>query len=630
MTRRLLAVLLAIAALCAVPASSVTLDADRVEDITIAGDITVRLHAAAGARNDWYYLPTGGLVRLARKSDGTPEFLLLEHRADEASKPEGGLVHFLVEWGLTKHQRRQVERELQKRRRGAKLRGVADLQPLADASGHSFRIKSATMGKETGGVVASGVAPPTGSRAAVASWLGAEQAEILGATLEPETSIADVSVNFDYTYQVQVPAAKGKVTFDWKRLEQVRDRIDKRYEKTKSGSSFSLNPFKGFKNNKYSYSYSDLRDHFDMLEEEGVVRLEWSEQVKDERVEKIRNAFFDYFVNKFTQPSAAPAPPPVASEEGEGEPDIRKGTSYEFTKAYSSLSIAKRKEVFRLDNIRLAVRRPLPVTANLRGFRDSIADCTPCRVKLVTRACFFSDNRLDLLLNLTDVDLFTKHVNYATINVRKPRGDGSYFEDTVTFTADRVAEKGLGAHLSYAKVACPVDPGFEYQIQWAFKSGGVVPKRPRWRHTDGEALHIEPPLRPRTIEFETDMAELRAAGFTRATLELRVPQKGRKKGDHLVLRAASGEPLVEKTVFADPGARRFGWRVVLHHKREGRMSTPWTSRSFDDAYVYAPIPEDMLAESDLHGSDADLASEFGDDDASSDGEFPEYGALFQD
>ena len=47
-----------------------------------------------------------------------------------------------------------------------------------------------------------------------------------------------------------------------------------------------------------------------------------------------------------------------------------------------------------------------------------------------------------------------------------------------------------------------------------------------------------------------------------------------------------------------PNARGEAYRLVLHHKEQGRLALPWSPQVGDD-YIYAAIPADMMVRTEL-------------------------------
>jgi hypothetical protein len=69
----------------------------RYTDVLKSGS-RVTLYAMRDCASCYYYLPTN--FAIARKSDGTPEISLITWKNDENSKVIGGILHFLVSWGI--------------------------------------------------------------------------------------------------------------------------------------------------------------------------------------------------------------------------------------------------------------------------------------------------------------------------------------------------------------------------------------------------------------------------------------------------------------------------------------------------------------------------------------------------
>ena len=127
-----------------------------------------------------------------------------------------------MEWGLTKAQEQQVLGKLKTKFPGAELAGAVPMDIEGDGS---FQIVSATLSDKglATSVVTSGKAPLVpGGRAAAASRLAPEGAQLLAATFEKARSITDLSIALNYTYQTLVTS--GERT-DRHRLEPHRNRV---------------------------------------------------------------------------------------------------------------------------------------------------------------------------------------------------------------------------------------------------------------------------------------------------------------------------------------------------------------------------------------------------------------------
>ncbi len=182
---------------------------------------------------EYYYLPVG--LRLSRRTDGTPEFLFLKYTTEqraEAGGEQGGLIHFLMEWGLTPAQLQEAQTKLTamitqlSNTPGSPYRGIQNPKIMGAVDVYtedeSFRIISASLqDKDNAKLITSGSAPILpGAKAAVAGKLNPVTAQLLAATFEKNRSIADISLELNFMYNVLMPAVNGKITVDWTKVQE--------------------------------------------------------------------------------------------------------------------------------------------------------------------------------------------------------------------------------------------------------------------------------------------------------------------------------------------------------------------------------------------------------------------------
>jgi len=546
--------------------------------------------------NRYYYLPVG--LRLSKRPDGTPEFLFLKFTTEKAAAHGGvggGLMHFLMEWGLSPKQEEELRAKL-KARKGELVGAV----PLEDAGeGGSFQIISATMSDKgmTTALVTSGKAPLLpGGKAAAASRLSPEGAQLLAATFEKTKSITDLSIALNYHYQTLTPAARGSVTVDWSKLVKERDSLIAEYKRTRTGANGSCVLLACWfaSGGKYSYSYTEMRDQWRFLEEKKVIDIKFDEQIADERVAKIREAFFQFFLNKMAEPAKDEAPPPATDKEKEQGPNIKYGAKYTFKRESQKYMSERRVETFTL-NYRLAVRWPFQVVGNLASWYDGVKDNPKCVAAVNLNDPFFSHRNINFILDLDAKEMFDEAVNYVTVNVRKQRSSGVPFEDRITMDAKYVKEKGIAANVTYARGEDKNADTYEYQAQWSLKGGNVFPATPRWEKGSWEGVTLAPPVVPRKIEVEGDLERMKASDITRVTVQIHYPKFGQEVEENIHISAAKGEPIVAQKIFMDRGARGYAYRLVVNHKTEGKLVLPWSAKVGDD-YIYATIPEELLKE----------------------------------
>jgi hypothetical protein len=578
------------------PAHAVVLDDENTMTVVLGDGTQVKLYAEAGQSSGirtrkFYYLPVG--LRVAARPDGTPEFLFLKFTTEKKDGVSGGLMHFLMEWGLTPNQEQELLGKLKEKYRDAELAGAVPMEIEGDGS---FQIISATLSDKglATSVMTSGKAPLVpGGRAAAASRLAPEGAQLLAATFEKTRSITDLSVALNYTYQTLMPAARGRVTIDWSKLETEFKSLSAEYARKRTGTQKTK--FLGItisSSPTYSYSYNELREEYDFLVEKQVIKVEFDELVADERVAKIREAFFQFFLNNMVEPVKNEPPPPPADKEKEASPNIKYGNRYKYKETSIKRSFARKTQVFNL-NYRMAVRRPHQIVGNLASWYDAVKDNPKCVAAINLNDPFFQHRDINFIVDLDAKDIFEQAVNYVTVNVRKQRSTGNAFADRVTIDAKHLKEKGVSASVTYARGEDKDPDTYEYQSQWSLRGGRVFPENPRWEKGSWEGVTLSPPVVQRTVEVEGDLDAMKASGITRITVQLHYPRFGEEIEENIHLSTAKNEALITKPILMDRGARGYAYRLVINHVKEGKLVLPWSAKVGDD-YVYAAIPEDLL------------------------------------
>ena len=602
-----LAVLVA-ASFVAAPAAAVVLDDENRIDVVLKDNTHVTLFGQAtstpGIKSaNYYYLPTN--LHLSQRPDGTPEFLFLkfttEKRAEQGGV-NGGLMHFLMEWGLTPEQEKEVEAEIKTKNKNAKLLGAVPLE--ADGDGGSFQIISGTLSddKMAAKLVSSGKAPLVpGGKCAAASRLSAEGAQLLAATFENTRSITDLSIALNFGYQTLTPAARGTITFDWSKLETHFDSLGAEYKRTKTGTSKSGGNFLFFSwssyKPEYSYSYDEMHKHYDYLMEKQVVKLQFDELVADERVAKVREAFFQYFLNAMAEPAPAQAPAPPSQDEKNKSPNIQYGNRYTYKKQSFERAFSQKSKKISL-NYRMAIKHPFQLVGNLASWYNGVRDNPKCVAAVNLNDPFFQHRDINFILDLDAKDMFELEANYVTVNVRKKRSSGNPFNDHVTIDAKYLKEKGINAMLTYARGEDTDSDVYEYQAQWSFRGGKVFPPNPAWEKGSWEGVTLAAPIGPRTIEVEGDLEAMKSSDITRITAQVHYQKFGQEVEENFSLSPAKNEPLVSKKVFMDRDAKGYAYRLIVDHKTDGKLATAWSAKVADD-YIYAAIPKEMLEQPDL-------------------------------
>jgi len=544
---------------------------------------------------DYYYLPTN--LHLSQRPDKTPEFLLLKFTTEERAAEggvSGAIMHFLMEWGLTPAQETELADKLKAINSRATLAGAVPMEPAGETG--TFQIVSATLSDESmaPSLVTSGKAPLVpGGKAAAAARLSANGAQLLDASLERNRSITDVSIALDFSYTTLTPAARGWISFNWEKLQAEREIIEAEFrddqgKDVKGGCAFIFCAF--WTETTHSYSYDELREFYKYMEEKKVVEISFDELVEDERVEKIRQAFFDYFLQSMTD--SVPPPPPAEAQEPYAMPDIQKGLKYEFNREVVEVAFERKTETFDL-NYRLAVKRPHQLVGNLASWYDHVRDNPKCVAAVNLNDPFFQHRDIHFIVDLDAKEMFDETVNYVTVDVRKRRSEGRDFENHVTIDAEYMAESGVRSSVTYARGNDSNPDLYEYKAQWSLKGGQVFPENPNWTSGSWEGVTLAPPVVPRTIEVEADLDELTDAEISRVTAQVRYYKFGEEVEENIHVSPARGESLVESKIFTDRDTRGYVYRLIVNHKREGKLALDWQPQ-VNDNYIFATIPQELI------------------------------------
>ncbi|NPB09122.1 MAG: hypothetical protein GXO17_02105, partial [Thermodesulfobacteria bacterium] len=167
----------------------------------------------------FYYVPAN--PRLARKN-GRPEFSFLKYaRLKEAQKAGtgetegGGLLHFLVTYGVDKETLEEAEQDLQAKVPGARIVGPVTFQRGTFALVTAFQRENERWVK----TVALGKAPlMEGQKTAVSLALTKEGAEILWEDFK--TATPDISLVFEMEFAGYRKPYEAEVIVDWAKVFQ--------------------------------------------------------------------------------------------------------------------------------------------------------------------------------------------------------------------------------------------------------------------------------------------------------------------------------------------------------------------------------------------------------------------------
>ena len=583
-------------------------------DVKLKEGITVRCFPAATKKpektsKNYYYLPTNPHV--ARDPDGTPKFSMLRFVTDktkEAGGVEGGILHFLVEYGLTPQQEKEVAKLLAKKVKGAKLKGAVQLE--SGAEGNSFNVVSATLTDEgfTSTLVTSGKAPVMeGQRVAVAARLSGYGATLLTKSMEQPTT--DISVVFDLKYLVKLPAYEVNVIIDYDMYHQLEEEYSHEREKKTTKKRYWNPKWYNIANISTSKASTlteeEQRESIDFLVENGAVTFDYVQHVPDADKEIVESglyklvleSFFD-MQKRFGQPSSDE----VIGEEEEGKSakEIEAARRAEARKIKNySYTVFQRKTIKRTGKTTLRLKKSMAryehytMTGNVGTWYEQFKDDPKLVSEVNLDDPFYQRREMRFVIDNEAYDIFSQMVNYATVQVRVPRKGQRPFIDELTIDRKYLEQSGQTATLTYARMGDDAQI-YDYAVQWSLRGGYLYPREPRWKKGELMAVTLAAPVTPMTIESEADLDELEELGIARVSVELKYSRFGKTYQDQkgLSLSPGVGEPVVSKVIYHDAEKDKIVYRLIYHHKKLGKIKDDkW--QTVEGAYIYCS-PSEML------------------------------------
>jgi hypothetical protein len=570
--------------------------------------------------SDYYYLPAN--LHLGKRPDGTPEFLFIKYTTEEradAGGAQGAILHFLTEWGLSPEQTAEATQKLIQllkpkyatlgRTILPRIMGPVD---VSAAESGSFRVISATLSDDKSAkLITSGKAATVpGGKTAVASKMDKISAQLFATTLEKNRSIADLSLELQFKYNVLYPAVKGRITMNWEKINTAFESISKSTNKDDEKVLMHYHIYRIFgkdsdwnqwdKTGKKIISETEARYLYNYLKETKAIDIKIDNT--DITNNPITNTVIESFMNVFMQSISdankeEPQEPEDKKElDSTTDPDLKKQINdagevhYTFNKSKYSTKISKRTETYDL-SLRITVPMFYSLTGNIGTWYDGVKNNKQCVSSVNLNDKFYQHRDINFIIDNKVRDVFEQEVNYVTINVRKKRSSGNDFQEQATIDLEYLKAKGAIARFTYARSDDNNNNDvYEYKSQWSLRGGILYPPNPEWQQGDWQGVTLTCPMVPRTIQFEADLEELKSLGFVRASLQLRYMKYGKEVESNIPITVSQGVALAEKKLFIDENVPGYAYRIILTHKEKGKMALEWDSKLNDD-YVYAIIPK---------------------------------------
>ena len=534
---------------------------------------------------DYYYLPTN--LRLARKNDNnnTPQFLYLkffnDRMSQKAKRQTGSLLHFILEWGLTKEQIADAEKELKKKVPGAKLLGPAEVFP---AETESFRIISASVkdSEANNKVITSGGAPLLpGSKASVSAILDNTSSQLLAGSLEKTRSIGDLDVELMYKYYVKLPAVKAHIKIDWEQMDSIYTHDYAR--KTTSGRK------------RKRVNQQQVDSLFQEMRTTGTIQLiidqgkqEGMTEDQKAMVRKVVEDYMQVFKDAFLNAVSNQLPDMPKNEEERYGPRLNTdsgGKNYEMDLKRWQVMKASISQTIDL-NLRMEVPRSMSVLANLAEWYDQVQHNENCVSSQLIKSEESQFKDLTIKVGNITEKLLEDEINSVEIMVESLESvDGYKFTDNKTFSKHTL-NQDLGTIVTFQ----PNErfKTFRYKINWNFAGFGTYGSS-NWKKLDGRTADAAAPIVEREFTLEGDTEDLKSKNITRVTAEIRYRKFDKEHTALLYVSPGEAKTFDKNKIFFDADQQGYAYRLVLNHKTRGKILMDWVGLDvpLKDDYIFA-------------------------------------------
>ncbi|WP_394993994.1 hypothetical protein [Emticicia sp.] len=557
--------------------------------------------------SNYYYLPQ--YPRLARKEDGSYEFLCMKYIGQGGAETNGGLFHALVEFTLPAQFVTDLEKDLQEKTGNAKARiaGPVPLQQTmkdGEAAPGAFKVVSSiltnTSGKDafTKNIVTSGHAPLLpGSKAAISARLTQEGATLLFNSLQGNTS--DVSVTLSGYYEAATQAYNATITAE---------------------TSVIYNHYSKIQNDQEGFTKDQMRKISDNLLREQLLKIEVFDQsaalgVDSKAMQGILQMVTDKLIELMFDAQNGWSKEP--SREAAVEQDQLKGRQERgwFSQTFGGAQdtpyytdhqyVLKKREDIRVNKFYLnlsqmtSIKVPFFTSGNLSVVYDSLSSIT-------------SDNRYFKTVNLDDPDFQKRDVNFqvdgefsesfkdifnfVTVSFRKVYG-GSQPDATkdLVFKRSDIEKGGDLQLINYPRLGSQTSDwlDYEYRVSWSLKGNNLSVKDPvgenAWKKSKSSAIALTPPFSRKVIEVDADRSLYKETKQLSATVRFLVMLAGKPQVQKTItLRANDVMSTSKVTLYYDPN-QTVAYQITWYDSKGRELKKDVTEITDDYLLLIPPM-----------------------------------------
>lgn len=523
------------------------------------------------------YLYIPDRAALAADEEGRPQFsfvrYVINERAATATNETigdaggGGILTFLVSYGVSEERRRRAERELT---RVTGNREVALKGPLVFQSG-TFSLVSSVLGGDSEvtryAVLTTGQAPVLeGNRIALSFELDPERSTLLLQSLQ--TATPDVSLVFDMTFVGIAPAFDATLTVDWAKVQKHK-------EFSAGGSVYWVG--------------ADVEAAFDEMRRDNAIQL--TSTGSDESMEALLNTVYDRLLKLMFEPVQ-----PMKLPEGDRgglmqalsavlDPEkladnARKTTGFGLSVGYQARTVRDTGHtVLRFDH-RAALERHTTIAFNVGDvWKEWGADPGVFRtVNLADPA--FQQREIRVGVDGSLLPEFEKYVNSVSVTLKKPHEDGT--ETVRELVLDGASFTGAPPDLRFMygwSGDADRERWLKYKVrtQWSFRDGGSYDTG--WVDSDASMINLYAPYDRRVVQLVGDHDLLRSRGVRTVFVEISYPFFGEQRTQDHILRLdrPPEEATIEATLPRDEPT--YDYQITWHVSGEDDLTTSGADRT---------------------------------------------------
>ncbi len=527
---------------------------------------------SASNETEFYYLPNN--PHIAKNAEGTHEFSFT--RYVEAIKNSdgsggiktadgGGIVHFLVDYGVSAEARREAEEALQEDNEDAVLRG-----PIVFTQG-TFALVSAVAGEGedelSHRVLGVGKAPLLeGLKTAVSMHLSKKGAQLLWESFAMQTP--DVSLVFEMSFTGLNDPANARITADWAKLEKQAD--------------LSLGAKVGYMGIGAGFDYGDF---WHQAQQSGAITIDYRgdpdklQSLIDKAHAKLHDMMFE--------------PIEITQATGGSDDDlldtmqaVTRGLGQNPGASYSAPWEVKLSGGYKRRNLQQTGQFTLDFTQRTQATLTTVMAGNAGNMK----ALYGDDERVFKTVNLSldnrfkvreihfaldarDENEFAKYINQVSVQLMKEHGSGAASSGELIINRSNF-QSGSPQILSYGWDEEPdVDAWlkFKHKATWSFVGGSTFDTG--WIEGDTGAISLTPPYQYREIEFIADPQLLEEANVRMVTVRVSHDFFGRRVRENINLVPMRNELSAQRFFAIPPGDDGIDYVITWTRKDHSKVSS---------------------------------------------------------